>query len=125
MDIFIWLEVMAVFTALLLLLLFMRLLTGRLILPARAYAVLSFAGFAAYVVFLSGSGHGSGPSDGFFNVIWLIWLAYTPLLLPLISGLLGWAALRSFWRWVFLGVGFGLILLPLGAGLVFHFTGGR
>jgi hypothetical protein len=109
MDYYFWSEMMGALTALLLLLLFARLLTGRLILPAKAYAVLSSIGFIVYTVFLLSSGHWSRAR---VNQVWVLWLAMAPLLLPLISGLLGWAALRSRWRWGFLGAGFGLLLLP-------------
>jgi hypothetical protein len=106
------LELTGTLTALLLVLLFTRLLTGRLILPAKAYAALSSIGFFVYIGFLLSSGQGSLPSGSVLVEIWVFWLMMAPILLPLISGLLGWAALRSRWRWGFLGAGFGLLLLP-------------
>lgn len=105
-------EVTGALTALLLILLFVRLLTGRLVLPAKVYAVLSWMGFVVYVGFLISSGQGSLPSGSVLAEIWVMWLMIAPVLLPLISGLLGWAALRSRWRWGFLGAGFGLLVLP-------------
>ena len=123
MDYYFWSEMMGALTALLLLLLFARLLTGRLILPAKAYTVLSFAGLTAYIVFLFASGHWSRPSGGAFAEMLVLWLAIAPMLLPLVSGLLGWAALRSPWRWSFLGVGVGLFLLPWVALLVVYLVG--
>lgn len=124
MDNYIWLEMMGALTALLLLLLITRLLTGRLILPAKFYTVLSSAGLTAYVVFLLASGHWSRPSGGVLAEIWLQWLMIAPMLLPLLSGLLGWAALRSLWRWCFLGAGIGLFLLPWVGALVVYLVGG-
>jgi hypothetical protein len=106
------LELTGTLTALLLILLFARLLTGRLILPAKAYAILSSIGFFVYVGFLLSGGQGSLPGGSVLAEIWVFWLMMAPILLPLISGLLGWAALRSRWRWGFLGAGFGLLLLP-------------
>jgi hypothetical protein len=123
MDNYFWLQMMGALTTLLLLLLIARLLTGRLILPAKAYAFLSFAGLTAYVVFLLASGHSSRPSGG-LAAVWDHWLMMAPMLLPLVSGLLGWAALRSFWRWCFLGAGIGLLILPYGAALVLYLVGG-
>ena len=124
MDYYFWSEMMGALTALLLLLLFARLLTGRLILPAKAYTVLSFAGLTAYVVFLVSSGHWFRPSGGAFAEVWVLWLAIAPMLLPLVSGLLGWAGLQSLWRWCFFGVGIGLFLLPYVALLVVYLLGG-
>jgi hypothetical protein len=111
---------MGALTALLLLLLTARLLTGRLILPAKAYTVLSFAGLTAYIVFLLASGsHFSRPRGG-LAAVWDQWVMIARYLLPLVSGLLGWTALRSFWRWCFLGAGIGLFLLPWVALLVVY-----
>jgi len=124
MGYYFWSEMMAALTALLLLLLIARLLTGRLILPTKAYTFLSFAGITAYVVFLFASGHWSRPSGGVSAEILVLWLMIAPMLLPLVSGLLGWAALRSFWRWCLLGVGIGLFLLPWVALLVVYLVGG-
>jgi len=120
MDAYIWSELLGAFTALLLLLLFTRLLTGRLILHAKAHAVLSSTGFFVYIAFLFSRGHWSRAR---VNQIWVLWLMMAPVLLPLISGLLGWAALRSRWRWGFLGAGFGLLLLPWVVALAVHLAG--
>jgi hypothetical protein len=125
MDDYIWLLMMGALTAFLLLLLFIRLLTGRLILPAKAYVFLSFVGLTAYVIFLCGSGQFSRPTGGLLAVVWIQWLAIAPILLPLVSGLLGWVALRSFWRWCFLGVGLALFLLPCVGFLVANLARGR
>jgi hypothetical protein len=78
MDNYFWLQMMGALTALLLLLLTARLLTGRLILPAKAYSVLSFAGLTAYIVFLLASGsHFSRPRGG-LGAVWDQWVAVAP-----------------------------------------------
>jgi hypothetical protein len=124
MDIYFWLEMTGALTALLLLLLIARLLTGQLILPAKAYVFLSSAGLTAYIVFLvAPGGHASFPMGG-LAAVWVQWLVIAPKLLPLVSGLLGWVALRSFWRWCFLAVGIGLLLLPYVVALVLYWLGG-
>jgi hypothetical protein len=125
MDDYIWLSMMGALTAFLLLLLFVRLLTGRLILPAKAYVFLSFVGLTVYVVFLCASGQFSRPTGGLLAEVWIQWLGIAPILLPLVSGLLGWVALRSFWRWCFLGLGLALLLLPWVALLVVYLAGGK
>lgn len=111
MDNYIWLQMLGALTAVLLLLLCARLLAGRMMLPGKAYIVLSFVGLAAHVIFLSGGGHSSRPVGG-LAAFWDQWLVAAPMVLPLVSGLLGWAVVRSFWRWCFLGAGVGLFLLP-------------
>jgi hypothetical protein len=123
MDVYFWLEMEGALTAVVLLLLFARLLTGRLILPAKAYPVLSFAGLAAYVGFMFISGQSSRPTGGVLAEVWDQWLMISRLLLPLVSGLLGWATLRSFWRWWFLGAGIGLLLLPWVGALIVNSMG--
>ncbi len=122
MDYYISVQMLGALTALLLLLLTARLLTGRLILPAKAYAFLSFAGLAAYVVFhLAGPMHSLRPRPiGGLAAVWDQWVMIARFLLPLVSGLLGWAALQSFWRWCFLGAGIGLFLLPWVALLIVY-----
>lgn len=125
MDLYSWAEMTGALTAILLLLLMARLLSGRLILPAKAYAFLSLLGLTAYIVyFLFASGSYSSPRRGGLAAVWFLWLGIAPLLLPLVSGLLGWVALRSGWRWCFLGAGLGLLLLPFALALVLRWVGG-
>jgi hypothetical protein len=87
--------------------------TRRLILPAKVCAFLSLAGFASYICFLFVRGSHSifGPIVGLRGV-WIAWTDNARILLPLLSGLLGWVALRSRWRWGFLWVGIGVFLMP-------------
>jgi hypothetical protein len=110
-------------TALLTVLLITRLLTGRLVLSRGANVVAAVAGLFAYVALAFSSGTATVESGGALAVIWDQWLGVAPIILPLVAGLLGWVALRSFWRWCFLVSGVGLLLLPWLVLLLRYFLG--
>jgi hypothetical protein len=122
---FIWeLRGIGILTALLTALLILRLITGRLILPAWAYLVCSIAGFSAYLAFLLFSETATTGGGSITAATWEVWLLAAPIILPLVAGLVGWVAARSSWRRYFLAAGIGLLLFPWVAALAVYLLGG-
>jgi len=74
-----------------------------------AGAVVGICASAAYLFAAEGS---TGfRTDSLAAKVWVDWVAFAPVLLPLEAGLLGWLGTASKWRWFFLGA--GLLLIPL------------
>jgi len=105
------LRVDAVLAAILTMLLVLRLVTRRLIFPKEVYVIAALLGFCGWIAHLFTSGH-TTEREGIVSLIQVAWQAVSPFILPLEGGLLGWWAVRSWWRWCFLVGGVGLLLLP-------------
>lgn len=85
----------------------------RRLMPGRACVVGAVMGFCGWVAFLvSPGGSWSIQNPSFAVNAWLDWLAFAPLIVPLLAGLLGWLGTASRWRWVLLGAGVVPGVLP-------------
>jgi hypothetical protein len=91
----------------------------RRLMPGRACVAGAVMGFCGWVAFAVSPGSSWGIRNPSFAVTaWLDWVAFAPLIVPLLAGLLGWLGTASRWRWAFLGAGVALGVLPYLAAII-------
>jgi hypothetical protein len=100
-----------------------RLITPRLALPRIVYRLGAALAFCGWLLFAASGGSISWSQPGPVGYVYLLYLFFAPVLLPVEAGYLAWLGLGLSSRWLLLELILAAGLPPIIAGLVIRLLG--